>query len=119
MMYLFLFGSWSPGNADLLRVDTTTTPETWRGCFTIQVYLHLAVVLLTFTRQGMQGLFTLLLLGSVEFVRGHGGGHDGPAAGETIQQYAQRHVCDYLRDTPCIPLILYNRCLQSITCKKA
>jgi len=40
----------------------------------------------------MQKLFTLLLLGAVEFVLGHGGGHEGPEAGESIQQYAQRHM---------------------------
>lgn len=41
----------------------------------------------------MQRLFTLLLLGGLEFVAGHGGGHSGPEAGESIQQYARRHVC--------------------------
>ncbi|KAH8099734.1 precursor to secretory protein Ssp120 [Cristinia sonorae] len=40
----------------------------------------------------MQGLITLLLLGGVQLARGHGGGHEGPAEGETIQQYAQRHM---------------------------
>ncbi|THH33129.1 hypothetical protein EUX98_g1018 [Antrodiella citrinella] len=40
----------------------------------------------------MHAFFALLLLGSVEFALGHGGGHDGPEAGESIQQYAQRHM---------------------------
>lgn len=36
---------------------------------------------------------TLCCLGCILAVRGHGGhGHDAPAQGETIQQYAQRHV---------------------------
>lgn len=36
---------------------------------------------------------TLFCLGCILAVRGHGGhGHDAPAEGETIQQYAQRHV---------------------------
>lgn len=38
----------------------------------------------------MRQVLVALLL--VAFAQGHGG-HDGPAKGETIQQYAQRHVC--------------------------
>lgn len=43
-------------------------------------------------RPAMQGLIALLLLGGIEVALGHGGAHTGPEAGETIQQYAQRHV---------------------------
>lgn len=42
----------------------------------------------------MQALTGILLLSGVQLARAHGGhtGHDR-VAGETIQQYAQRHVC--------------------------
>lgn len=41
----------------------------------------------------MRRVVVALLLAAV--AQGHGGheAHDGPAKGETIQQYAQRHVC--------------------------
>ena len=47
----------------------------------------------TFSPTTMKLAPTLFCLGCILAVRGHGNhGHDAPAEGETIQQYAQRHV---------------------------
>ena len=43
----------------------------------------------------MNKVIYLVLLASIQAGFGHGGHENsGPAAGETIQEYAQRHVCD-------------------------
>ncbi len=52
----------------------------------------------------MRQVLVALLL--VAFAQGHEG-HDGPAKGETIQQYAQRHVCLLARDVQAHILIVY------------
>jgi hypothetical protein len=59
---------WEPG-------ATEATPDP--ACYTLTMKLSL----------------TLFCLGCVLVAHGHGShGHDAPAEGETIQQYAQRHV---------------------------
>ena len=48
----------------------------------------------------MYKLICLSLLGFAQYALAHGGHEDaGPKPGETIQQYAQRHVHQFLDDT--------------------
>ena len=83
-------------------------PYVERGKISIQALDHLALrgsgrlartpvftvtSALTSINTKMHLLLSLVLAFGLDVVNAHGGGHgQGPAHGETIQQYAQRHV---------------------------
>lgn len=66
----------------------------------------------------MKTIACLSLLLFAKGVLSHGG-HEasGPAAGETIQQYAQRHVCHLFRRAELWALNFHFRCLRNTTCE--
>lgn len=73
-------------------------------------------------KDNMQVLASLLLVSGIRFARAHEGHGDDRVAGETIQQYAQRHVrtipyadTDAAQSTSCTDFVR-TRCPQNTIC---